>query len=574
MSNYNQFIEQIKHSKDVEGVLKKNPSLKKDKDFFNRLFREKKLNDDSITFFDKSIGQDKDIVLKLVGTWPLHLSYEHISDKLKADKDVAFEAFKGNSGNIEFFPEEIKEDEKFMRNLVASSYPTTPVLKFLSEKYRNNKEFVMALLKKEYNSFEFVSDNLKEDQEVVWMAMFGNGTWYGPIASFPRAALKIKADKDFVKKVLEEVKGFRDKASIIAVIKDEHKMAVAKLKESKGDKSGKLAQVKLNIKQYKKSLESSDSWDNKKIKKEFEDFLKNELSDFSDDAKVLMLALEAEFADRFLYGKDKCMVLNIVDKNLLEKQDFCSQAMLKTNGKVYPFLPDAVKNNTDFFLNNFSENIKSENVDSKIKKNRELALMLVEKYPHHYNVKDMIDDELYGDKKFMKECLKHNGSLLDYAKDDIKKDKKLVEIALSNFRNALSYADKSLLNDEELMVKSLSLDGHSFLTDLSLEQRDNKNLLLKLAKSIKDSTSAYRDIMRIASLELKKDKELALICVSNNGWSIENVDESIKYDKDILSAAFDSGCHVYKVLDHKKLKSLYSEKELKKIMHNYYEYLG
>lgn len=174
----------------------------------------------------------------------------------------------------------------------------------------------------------------------------------------------------------------------------------------------------------------------------------------------------------------------------------------------------------------------------------------------------------------MKECLEYNGSLLDCCSDEIKKDKNLVKIALSNFRNALSFADRSLLNDEGLMMNSVSLGGSSFLSDLSLEQRDDKNILLKLANSIKDSTNAYREIMRIASVNLKKDKELALLCVSNNGWAIEDVGESIKYDKDILMAAFDSGCHVYKVLDHKKLKNLYSSSELKKMMHNYYEYFN
>ncbi len=571
MSDYNTIMSQISSYKDIAKVLSSHPELKKDREFFLKLLKDKKLDDNSITLFDKKLAEDKELVSKLVDTWPLHLAYKHISPKLQADKDIAFIAFKGNSGNIEAFPKELKDDEKFMFNLIASTYPHDPILKHLSDKFRSNKEFVMMLFKKEYNSFEFVTDELKNDPEVVWAAMFGNGTWYGPSASFPRAGNKVKADKEFVKRVLEELKGFRDKASLIAAVKDEHKLAVA---QSKGNKSGKLAEVKLTLKNYKKSFHSADSWDKKKLIPEFEAFLKSDMIDFLDDPKVMILAVEAEFSDNSLYGKKECMVLKVLDKKLSNDLSFCALAMDKSNGHIYKFLPTEVKNNSDFLVANFKENIKSEHVDNSLKSNKEVVLSLLQNYPHHYNVKDMIADSLYDDKEFMKECLNLNGSLLDKAGDSIKKDKNMVEIAMSNFRNALAYADPSLLKDEDLMVKSASVGGTSFLTDLSLEQRDDKALLMKIGKAFKNYDSGYRDLMRIASFHLKKDKEFALMCVSKSGWAIENVDESIQYDKDILKAAFDTGCHVYKSLDHKKLKAMYDEKELKKIAGNLFSNLN
>ena len=74
-----------------------------------------------------------------------------------------------------------------------------------------------------------------------------------------------------------------------------------------------------------------------------------------------------------------------------------------------------------------------------------------------------------------------------------------------------------------------------------------------------------RNIMRSVGYELKKDIELAKACVAVNGWAIESVDDSIKYDKDVLTAAFKSGAHVYKELDIEKLKSLFDITQIRKM---------
>jgi hypothetical protein len=45
----------------------------------------------------------------------------------------------------------------------------------LPEKCRSNKELVLICVKKDYESLEYASEDLRNDPDVVWMAMFGRG---------------------------------------------------------------------------------------------------------------------------------------------------------------------------------------------------------------------------------------------------------------------------------------------------------------------------------------------------------------------------------------------------------------
>jgi hypothetical protein len=83
-------------------------------------------------------------------------------------------------------------------------------------------------------------------------------------------------------------------------------------------------------------------------------------------------------------------------------------------------------------------------------------------------------------------------------------------------------------------------------------------------------TNIARDVLKSVPLTLRRNKQLVILCLELNGWSIESVPDEIKYDKDILVAAFKSGAAVYKDLDLKKLLTLYKPTELKTIIKNEY----
>jgi hypothetical protein len=101
------------------------------------------------------------------------------------------------------------------------------------------------------------------------------------------------------------------------------------------------------------------------------------------------------------------------------------------------------------------------------------------------------------------------------------------------------------------------------------------NFLIESLSKIKKSelggqTNIARDVLKSVPLSLRRNKQLVISCLELNGWSIESVPDEIKYDKDILVAAFKSGAAVYRDLDLKKLLTLYKPAELKTIIKNEY----
>lgn len=573
MANYSEILNNLHRNyeinKEIEKILKKTPTLKDDTDFFVALMNKDLIDDETISLFGDKVKSDRTIMKKLVNTWPLHGSFQFASADIQADKNFAFDAIKGYSDNIQFISDELKNDENFMFNLISSTYPNNIVLKYIPEKYRSNRDFVMLLLKKDYQSFSYVCDEFKNDKEVVWEALFGSGLWHAPMYAFEFASNNVKGDKEFVAKVLEQLKNFRDKKTIISFIKEQHKVAAAHLK---GSKTGLVAEVKSDIKNHKKALQNLSSWDSDKIRREFKEFVNTKLKDFYSDSKIMLLALECEFSDNSLYGKKECVVAEKLDKKLLSDMNFLYDAMTKTNGYLYQFLPKEIKDNQDFLCDNYSRNIKEKDISDKFKSDQDFLLKMASRYGSYYNITSIVDDKLLADKAFMKKYLAIQGVALEKASDEIKKDKELVLIALSNFQNALCYADSTVLEDEEVIMKSIEIGGTHFLSKLSMEQVDNRDLIMKIAHGMKKSGNGFRDLLRAASFNLKKDKELALLCIAGDGWCIEHIDDSLKYDKDILTAAFNSGCHVYRSLDLQKIKSMYDAKELKKIAGDFIEY--
>ncbi len=575
MENYDSIIAQIDSSKNVKNILSKNKKLVGDKNFYIALSKKKLIDENTLGLFDEKVRGDKEVITEVLGTWPHQDAYKHATDKIKEDKNIAFEAIKARDTNIEFISDKLKEDRKFMLDVASSIYMHSKVLQFLPKKYRNDKEFLMILLKKDYQSFEYISEDLKNDQELVWSAMFDCNIWYAPVTCYLASGQKVKEDKDFFQKASAKLKEYRQSKELIASIKEAHKIAVA---NSKGASAGAVAEIKATLKNFRKEFAAADSWTASQSNKNFTNYLEK-VKEFSKDKKIMEMLVEADLSQKTYYAKNIGQSIKVMDEKLQKDTEFLSKLMEKTEGKVFEFLPSEIKKDKNFIIANYSSNIKKEHLDKDLTQDAKFILELAKSCAGSRlflmsRIKYIVDDKLLSNKEFIEKFVEFDGGILDNVSNDIKKDKTIVKKAIGSFRNALAYADKSLLTDKELLKYSLSQGGDSFMSDLSMEQLADKDFLLDLLTyTKKDNTSLARSIMRSIPYSLKKDKELVLACVSRSGWSIENADDSVKYDKDILTVAFKTGCHMYKELDLKKLRSLYEPKELKKIAGSMYEYV-
>lgn len=572
-NKFDSLIAEMKNASDIESVLKKNKELKDNKEFFFYVMENGNFDEDTLSFFSEKIKDDNAVILKVSSTWPHQDGFKHASLRLRNDKEMAFTAIKGRGENIEFISDELKNDEKFMLDVISSIYMNNACLKLLPEKYRSNKEFVSVLIKKDYQSFPLVCDEFKNDSDMVWSAMFDCNIWYAPVLCYNAAGQSVKSDKDFFKKASDKLKEYRQSKDLIANIKEAHKLAVA---NSKGADAGAIAKIKSDLKTFKKEFSSADSWSASKLNKEFTEYLAS-CKAFSKDKKVMELVVEADLSQKDYYAKNIGQSISLIDKSLLSNQDFLSQLIEKTDGKVFPYLPIDTRKDKDFIISNFNQHVKKECLPKDIIGDGKFMLDLVAAYKGTTlatRVKYILDSSLLEDKKFIEKFILFDGSVLEYVSEDLKEDKAIVKKAFGSFKEALMYASPKVLKDIELLKYSISIGADNFISDLSLEQLSDKELILALANSTpKNNTSVTRSIMRSIPYSLKKDKDVCLACVSRSGWALENVDDSIKYDKDILTVAFKTGAHVYKNLDLDKLKSMYTEKELKKITGNLYDFL-
>ena len=557
----------MEDAKDIDGILKKNPALNKDKDFFFYVMDHGKFDQDSLSYFADSIKDDKDVIFKIVSTWPHEDGFKHASARLRGDKDMAHAAVQGRAGNLEYISDELKNDQKFTFNLVASVYMGDSALKYLPESYRSNREFVHVLLKRDYQSFALISKELQNDPEIAWRAMFECNIWYAPTFCFKHAGPAVQTDKELFKKITAQVKGFQSSKELVDELKEVHKLALANLK---GADAGALAQVKSELKKLKKEVAEADSWSASKLNKQFIELL-SRLKSFSNNKKIMEAAIEVDIAQKSFYVKNIGQSLTLPDISLQKDMTFWGAVMMATDGRVYEYLPEAVRSTPDFLLNNMSSGVRADSVPTALREDPKYLLHLAETLGSSgrlflvFRVKHLVDKKLLSDKKFIESFAMHDASILNDASVAIKKDKSIFKKALTKFPNCIIYADPSVLADEALLIESVKNGGHAFIDKLTLDQLCNKKLMLELINVRKKDDILARNIMRAVGYELKKDKELAKACVAINGWAIENVDESIKYDKDILTAAFKSGAHVYKELDMEKLKSLFDITQIRKM---------
>jgi len=566
-ANYEKLMGKMEDAKDIDGILKKNPALNKDKDFFFYVMDHGEFDQDSLSYFADTVKDDKDVVLKIVSTWPHEDGFKHASARLRGDKDMAHAAIQGRAGNFEYISDELKNDQKFMFNLVASVYMGDSALKYLPESYRSNREFVHALLKRDYQSFALISKELQNDPDIAWRAMFECNIWHAPTFCFKHAGPAVQTDKELFKKITAQVKGFRSSKELVDELKEVHKLALANLK---GADAGALAQVKSELKKLKKEVAEADSWSANKLNKQFIELF-SRLKSFSTNKKLMEATIEVDIAQKSFYVKNIGQSLSLPDISLQKDMAFWGAIMKTTDGRVYEYLPEAVRSTPDFLLNNMSSGVRADAVPTALREDPQYLLHLAEtlgssgRLSMVFQVKHLVNKKLLSDKNFIEAFALHDASILDDASVAIKKDKSIFKKALTKFPNCINYADPLVLADEALLIESVKNGGHAFIDKLSLDQLCNQKLMLELINASKKDDNLARNIMRAVGYELKKDKELAKACVAINGWAIENVDESIKYDKDILTAAFKSGAHVYKELDMEKVKSLFDITQIRKM---------
>ena len=137
----------------------------------------------------EELKADKEIIMAALQSG-YSLLYEHVSDALKTDRDFLLEIVSLDAYCLEFFSEELKQDEQIV--LAAAKHFGDAALEFGADKFKTNKNIITEAVKSSSKVLSFLAENDKNDKNLIMTAVdnYGNALEY--------ASEQLQNDKDVV----------------------------------------------------------------------------------------------------------------------------------------------------------------------------------------------------------------------------------------------------------------------------------------------------------------------------------------------------------------------------------------
>jgi hypothetical protein len=150
-----------------------------------------------------AIRQNEDFVLKLIGKqWSTANRFRYISNSLKENKPFILKAIEQNFHVFEYVSNSMKSNKDVViKALQGNAY----MLKYAPDQFTYDKEVVLKAVRNRGDALHYVSSSLKNDKDVVRTAILnGKNKNYVSLSPFKYASDTLKADKQFVKSLLDE----------------------------------------------------------------------------------------------------------------------------------------------------------------------------------------------------------------------------------------------------------------------------------------------------------------------------------------------------------------------------------
>lgn len=133
---------------------------------------------------------NKDEVLQAIPSM-YYMDIRKINEELKDDSDVMYAAVKRNPNAFEFASPRLRDDKK-LAIMAVSGKGMGFLLRFVSQRLRDDYQVVMAAIRGDGFALEYASEKLKDNDDVVKTALEYNGR------TLKYASERIKSDKNMV----------------------------------------------------------------------------------------------------------------------------------------------------------------------------------------------------------------------------------------------------------------------------------------------------------------------------------------------------------------------------------------
>lgn len=147
----------------------------------------------------RNVYDQEDVILnELTKISSGHEIMKHVSDRLKNDKNFALNAIEKNWHAFNYFSDEIKSD----KDVVMVAVEKEPhLLSKIPDKFKNDKDVVYEAIKKNHVVFRFASDEIKQDDGFIMRAIAHEPSKY---KTFVQYKLELMNNINFINKVLKE----------------------------------------------------------------------------------------------------------------------------------------------------------------------------------------------------------------------------------------------------------------------------------------------------------------------------------------------------------------------------------
>ena len=535
---------------------------------FNEIVNQEKMEGIIFSQFSHNIQNDPNLVIKAIKGVPYNFlkhPLEFVSDEILSHRDVAYAAISKDFRLISHFNSSIKSDIEFLKNIISTAWVSNGFLRELDDSVKSDLELVTLIVKKDPQSYEFISEDLKSNTNLLFSAMFDHGLLGYPQSLYSLSSLEIRSDLEFYDKIKNAASKFKaQRGSTLKELESIHRLALA---ETSGGDTFIRVELEEELKYYKTMFIKNFSYMKKSDFEDFHNLLLNKLPNFGDDKEIMEKAILVDFKQSSRDHKPGASMLNI-SKSLLSDREFIDKIMKLTDGDAYPFLLDDTKTDSNFIIQNFSL-IKPEHLDVSVGMDKDLIKSLYK--INSYKCKKVIDRSLLVDINFVEKLAEIDIDILSLSPIAIRSNREFMDKFIEINPNVLKYAEDELLCDPDLVMKAFKFGGYRFVDRMGENLLSDKSFMLSIndnfdlmweqrGKSWRDTPYNFsRNLIKYSSYDLKKDLDFICAFIGYDGWAINYVDDSIKYNEEVLRLAFASGSHVQRDLDIDKIKELYPD---------------
>jgi hypothetical protein len=320
---------------------------------------------------------------------------------LAENKDFFYYLLKNdfNGDSLRCISQKLLDNKEIMLDAVTIN---SKVFQYASEHLKKDRDVVLRALKTLPYNIKYVDKSLLNDKEIVLLGLKNNGMFLQYVDE------KLKNDKDVVREA------FRERTNSLQYASD----------ALKNDKEYMLELAKINHYAY--------------------DYIGDSLK---KNKELAMIGL--------VWNKDR-----LKDMNMIFRDDpKIILAAIKQNIKYLQDASNRLRSDKEFvfgIINHNAEAIKY--TTQEFKNNKKIMLEAIKKNPDSYR---WIDENLKEDLDICLATVKNRGYLLSYLSKKCRQNKKIVKVAVTNDPNALMYADKILRNDKEIVTIAIKSKGYT-----------------------------------------------------------------------------------------------------------------